>query len=147
MHFRSLLPIKHIGSGILQSLYVISRAIHTRSKIICIEELEQNLSPHNQYLLIAKLQSMIRSGQNHHVDQIIVSSHSTVYVKPKLGLIYFLEMSKNATVVTEIVDKQLNAGMKRHLIFAALPQRTYTDEEQKINDETVKRLNEEGFRR
>jgi AAA15 family ATPase/GTPase len=141
------LPIKHIGSGILQSLYVISRAVHTQSKIICIEELEQNLSPLNQFKLIAKLQSMIKSVQNHHIDQIVISSHSTVYAKPKLGLIYYLEKNNNATIVQEIVEKQLKAGMKKHLIFAALPQRTYTDAEQNINDEVAKRLNEEGFKR
>jgi len=53
------LPIKHLGSGVLQSLYIISDIICSKSKIVCIEELEQNLSPKKQYEILKKIQSMI----------------------------------------------------------------------------------------
>ena len=53
------LPIKHLGSGVLQSLYIITAIICSQSKIVGIEELEQNLSPKKQYEILKKIQSMI----------------------------------------------------------------------------------------
>jgi predicted ATPase len=144
------LPIKHIGSGVLQSLYVIARAIHTKGRILCVEELEQNLSPTNQYNLIAKLKSMIQDHSQQGIDQLIISSHSTVYAEPKLGAIYMLEMDGHKTSIKgkkEKVGGKLSNKLREHLIFAALPERTYSVEEWKLQEKRIHRLNEEGFHR
>jgi predicted ATPase len=141
------LPIKHIGSGVLQSLYVIARAIQTKGRILCVEELEQNLSPSNQYKLIAKLKSMIQDKSPQGIDQLIISSHSTVYAKPKLGAIYLLEMQKHKTIRKEKVEKQLNVKMKEHLLLAALPPKTYDDKEWQKQEDFTRQLNEAGFHR
>ncbi|HVA98053.1 MAG TPA: AAA family ATPase [Bacteroidia bacterium] len=98
------LPIKHLGSGVLQSLYIITSIIDSRKKIVCIEELEQNLSPVNQYKILNKIQSMITDPKS-YLDQLIISSHSAVYAKPRLGGIYFLVKETGRTVVKSFIKK------------------------------------------
>lgn len=107
------LPIKHIGSGVLQTLYILASIIYSKSKIVCIEELEQNLSPKKQIQALQKIQSIITEskGKKKSLDQIIISSHSSVYAKPKLGAIYILEKTANITTV----DKKLVLGYSKPL--------------------------------
>lgn len=138
------LPIKHIGSGLLQILFVVTRAVFFKNKIICIEELEQNLSPKKQFELLKKLQLMV---DNNYINQIIISSHSSVFSKPKLGTIYLLEKSKFSTTILEKLDVVFKKGFKDHLLFAAVEPENYTPAEWTKNIELVKRLTEEGFRR
>tara|TARA_R110002096_G_scaffold299968_2_gene494721 strand:+ start:2862 stop:4046 length:1185 start_codon:yes stop_codon:yes gene_type:complete len=71
------LPIKSLGSGVLQILYIISCIVYSRKSIICLEELEQNLSPKNQELAIKKLKSML--SLNEAPNQLIISSHSPYF--------------------------------------------------------------------
>ena len=99
------LPIKHLGSGVLQSLYIIACIIHSKSKIACIEELEQNLSPRKQYEILRKIQSMIVDNKR-ALNQLIVSSHSAVYAKPKLGTIYFLVKDNGKTTIKSVTKQQ-----------------------------------------
>jgi AAA15 family ATPase/GTPase len=103
------LPIKHIGSGVLQTLYILSSIIYNKSKIICIEELEQNLSPKKQFEALRKIQAIITESQTNinSLDQIIISSHSSVYAKPKLGAIYLLEKVKDITTISAKLVKQV----------------------------------------
>lgn len=98
------LPIKHLGSGVLQSLYIIASIIYSKSKIVCIEELEQNLSPRKQYEILRKIQSMI-SDEKRSLNQLIISSHSAVYAKPKLGNIYFLVKEDGKTAIKSFIKK------------------------------------------
>jgi hypothetical protein len=136
------LPIKHIGSGVLQSLYIITMAISNKNKIICVEELEQNLSPSKQIEILAKLQSMILAKQ---LNQLLLSSHSSVYSKPKLGTIYFLEKNGNQTTVEKITNK-VTGKLKSYMASAALPPDTYTEEEFNMNMAEIDKLTEERFR-
>lgn len=102
------LPIKHLGSGVLQSLYIISCIIYSKSKIVCIEELEQNLSPRKQYEILRKIQLMIVDDKR-NLNQLIVSSHSSVYAKPKLGTIYFLVKDNGQTKVKTVIKNAAKA--------------------------------------
>ncbi len=115
------LPIKHLGSGVLQSLYIITAIICSKSKIVCIEELEQNLSPSKQYQILRKIQSMILDDKR-ALNQLIISSHSAVYAKPKLGTIYFLEKDGGQTLVKKATTPpkkgekiQLGGDLTKHL--------------------------------
>ncbi|MDI6804578.1 MAG: AAA family ATPase, partial [Bacteroidota bacterium] len=134
------LPIKHVGSGVLQTLYIIAMVIHSKSKIVCIEELEQNLAPPRQYPTLAKLQSMLGDNKVGSLRQLIVSSHSSVYAKPKLGTIYLLEKENAQTKIKEVLEKKFKEGMKKHLIDSALPPDTYSPEEYQKNFEQLKKL-------
>lgn len=137
------LPIKHVGSGVLQTLYIISRVIESRSPIVCIEELEQNLSPSRQFQTLRKLQSMIGNKASGPLQQILISSHSSVFNKPRLGTIYFLEKKDFKTIVNHKKD----VALKQHFMISAPPPDTYTKEELAKNEEEQLHLGEEGFRR
>ncbi len=99
------LPIKHLGSGVLQALYIITSIVCSKSKIICIEELEQNLSPSKQGEILEKIQGMIKDKSEHNLDQIIISSHSIIYSEPKLGAIYLVEKDKNGYSIVNPKEK------------------------------------------
>lgn len=106
------LPIKHLGSGVLQSLYIITAIICSKSKIVCIEELEQNLSPHNQDKILKKIKSMILD-RSKSLNQLIISSHSSVYAKPSLGTIYFLEKEGGRTAIKKFIKKTIKSAAKK----------------------------------
>ena len=137
------LPIKHLGSGVEQILFIIACLVFTKSRIICIEELEQNLAPRLQNLALIKIQSMI----NKNLDQLILSSHSSVFSNSKLSnTIYLIERKSLKTFVSEKMEKKLGKKMKKHLIDTALPNDTYTDEELKKNFEEVSKIAEKRFK-
>jgi len=135
------LPIKHVGSGVLQTLYIVAKVIHNSSKIVCIEELEQNLAPKRQFLTLRKLQSMLGDKSSSSLQQILISSHSSVYNKPKLGTVYFLGKDNNKTVIKDVKE------LKKHLIDSAPSPETYTKKEWEENMKEMYQLTEEGFRR
>lgn len=120
------LPIKHLGSGVTQSLFIITSIICSKSKIICIEELEQNLSPSLQFQILAKLQELVKKGQ---FDQLILSSHTSVYSKTKLGSIYLLEKSNGETLINQIEKKKPSNKLKKHFVQSNFPPGTYTETE------------------
>ncbi|MDP1812242.1 MAG: AAA family ATPase [Sediminibacterium sp.] len=108
------LPIKYLGSGALQSLYIISSIICNKGKIVCLEELEQNLSPRKQFEILNKVQGMIKDPKL-SLTQLIISSHSSVYAKPKLGTIYFLEKKDGKTTINSKETKKISKKMQGHL--------------------------------
>lgn len=118
------LPIKHLGSGVMQSLFIITSIVCSKSKIICIEELEQNLSPNLQYQILAKIQQLIKDGQ---FDQLILSSHTSVYSKPKLGAIYFLEKTNGKTKISEKEKTKISKKIKGHFVHSNFEPGTYKD--------------------
>jgi len=111
------LPIKHLGSGALQSLYIISSIVNSKSKIGCLEELEQNLSPGKQYEILKKIQAMI-DDPIFSLDQLLISSHSSVYAKPKLGTIYLLEKTDGATKINRKEGQKINKKLQEHVAIA-----------------------------
>ncbi len=126
------LPIKHLGSGVLQTLYIITCIIYSKSKILCVEELEQNLSPKNQYLTLKKLQSMLGDRKDNVVNQLILSSHSSVYSKPKLGVIYYIEKNNGETAINPREINKLSRKIKEHLSHTQLQ---YSEKEfQEVQD-------------
>ena len=124
------LPIKHIGSGVLQVLYIIVAIVCSDNKIVCIEELEQNLSPALQNRALRKIQSMI--GTKAH--QIILSSHSPVFAKPEYSdTIYLIKKEDGKTVITGKIEKEkeLEKSAKIHFAHTAFPGVYKDDDEYK----------------
>lgn len=66
-------PLKNFGTGVQQLLYILTRIFDSSSKIILIEELELNLSPEFQELIINNLQSFL---QGNRISQVFFTSHS-----------------------------------------------------------------------
>lgn len=66
-------PLKNYGTGIQQLLYILSRLFNTTAKIILIEELELNLSPEYQELMINNLKGFLDSNK---INQVFFTSHS-----------------------------------------------------------------------
>jgi len=66
-------PLKNYGTGIQQILYILSKIFNTSSKIILIEELELNLSPEYQELIINNLKGLI---ERESINQVYFTSHS-----------------------------------------------------------------------
>ena len=66
-------PLKNFGTGVQQLLFILSKIFDTKSKIILIEELELNLSPEYQELIINNLQHFLQEKKN---DQVFFTSHS-----------------------------------------------------------------------
>lgn len=127
------LPIKHLGSGVLQTLYIIASIIYHKHKIICIEELEQNFSSQRQRDTLRKLQTMINDQEIGDLQQIILSSHSPVFSSSKLGLIYFLDKKDGMTFIDEVrtrnEDIKNSPHMKKYFIQSMHSQDSYTPEE------------------
>ena len=121
------LPIKLLGSGVLQCLYIISSIIVSKSKIVCLEELEQNLSPKLQEEILAKIQNMI-SAQTFKINQLIISSHSPVYAKPSEGQVFFLEKENGETKVLKEKSGEISKPLATHLAPAMM-----TDEERRVS--------------
>lgn len=109
------LPIKHLGSGALQALYIITSIICSKSKIVCLEELEQNLSPKKQFETLRKIQAMI-TDQKLSLNQLLISSHSSVYAKPRLGTIYFLEKNDGKTSINKKETTKISKKLQGHLV-------------------------------
>jgi AAA15 family ATPase/GTPase len=137
------LPIKHLGSGVEQVLYIITCLIETRSRIVCIEELEQNLSPKLQNLALRKIQAMLGK----QLDQVIISSHSSVFANPKLSkAIYLIKKVNSKTVLDEKMNDRLGEKMKSHLIDTAPRYDTYTKDELDARAVEINKYTEERFK-
>ena len=145
------LPIKHLGSGVLQSLYIIASVIYNNHKVICIEEPEQNLSPKKQNLTLRKLQSMINDTENGDLQQIIMSSHSSVFANPKLGYIYFLEKMNDKTIVKETIPTKQklikSKSFSQYMLPSISPFEGYTSEEMKEKFNEFQKITERLFKR
>jgi AAA15 family ATPase/GTPase len=113
------LPIDHVGSGVLQTLYIITHILASESKIVCIEELEQNLSPTRQEYTLGQLKSLFNST-NRTVNQIILSSHSNVFLKHELcDEIYLIDKNNNVTINKSRYKKddlEIPEDIKKHFI-------------------------------
>jgi predicted ATP-dependent endonuclease of OLD family len=137
------LPLKHLGSGAEQILFIISSIICSRSKILGIEELEQNLSPKLQKLALFKIQSMIGSK----IDQILLSSHSSVFAKTQYSNnIYLIDRKELKTYIQDQLNKKYSKKIKEHFIDTAFPHKTYTKKELDDNFEEIRRIAEERFK-
>jgi len=67
-------PLKNFGTGIQQIFYILSKIFDTKSKIVLIEELELNLSPEYQELMINNLQELLQNQEK--IEQVFFTSHS-----------------------------------------------------------------------
>jgi len=103
-------PIKHLGSGVLQSLYIITSVICCERKIVCIEELEQNLSPNRQKITLGKLRDIIGENDN-PLSQLFISSHSPYFYDKDLHCsLYFLKINEGKTQIAATRGNQPTAA-------------------------------------
>ena len=101
------LPIGRRSSGIQQILMILSYIVQANSPIIGIEELEINLSPQMQKVLVTSLLELINSKSS-IVRQIIFTTHSPHIGKRNEAERRGVWMEKGATIVkkpTEAVTK------------------------------------------
>jgi AAA15 family ATPase/GTPase len=70
------LPITSYGTGIQQIFYILTKIFSTNAKILLVEELELNLSPLYQRLLLKNLLDLI---QKHRISQVIFTTHSKYF--------------------------------------------------------------------
>jgi predicted ATP-binding protein involved in virulence len=71
------LPLSSFGTGVQQLLYLIFKIAEVRPKILLIEEIELNLSPKYQDVLIKYFETLIAAGQI--VNQAFITSHSPLH--------------------------------------------------------------------
>jgi len=93
------LPIGRRGSGVQQILTILSYIAQANSPIVGIEELEINLSPNTQKLLVTKLLELINSKSS-VVRQIIFTTHSPHIGKRNEAERRWVSMDKGETKVT-----------------------------------------------
>lgn len=84
-------PLKNFGTGVQQLLYILSRIFDTQSRIVLIEELELNLSPEYQELIVNNLQIFL---QEKKINQVFFTSHSD-YLHRKDFKVYEVSIDEN----------------------------------------------------
>lgn len=70
------LPISSFGTSIQQMIYIITRMVESKAKIILIEELELSLSPENQRKLFKMLRTLIDENL---ISQVFFTTHSRYF--------------------------------------------------------------------
>lgn len=70
------LPITSYGTGIQQIFYILTKIFSSNAKILLVEELELNLSPQYQMVLLRNFLNMIKE---HRISQIIFTTHSKYF--------------------------------------------------------------------
>ena len=58
------IPISRLGSGWQQIVFIIASIVHSKGKMVGIEELEQNLSPTAQLTILEKLKHFVEKEEN-----------------------------------------------------------------------------------
>ena len=108
-------PLKNYGTGIQQIFYILSRIFDSASKIILIEELELNLSPEYQELIINNLQEFIKDQK---ISQVFYTSHSD-YLNRNDFKIYEVTLDENGK--SEMKASSYNAlkAMRRNFLSSA----------------------------
>ncbi|HRV51827.1 MAG: hypothetical protein FNNCIFGK_00316 [Bacteroidia bacterium] len=108
-------PLKNFGTGVQQLFYILSRIFDTPSKIILIEELELNLSPEYQELIINNLQKFL---EEKILSQVFFTSHSD-YLNRNDFKVY--EVTIDANGKSDIKSSTYNGlkGMRRNFLTFA----------------------------
>ena len=70
------LPISSFGTSIQQMIFLVTRMIESKAKIILIEELELSLSPENQRKLFSMLRMLIDQNM---ISQVFFTTHSRYF--------------------------------------------------------------------
>ena len=98
-----LLPIENFGSGLQQSLIIIANVVANNNAILYgIEELEANLSPHNQEIIFNTIKKMMTAG-SFNINQVFITSHSDVFSKDKVkdAKVYMVKFDGKKTSIAE----------------------------------------------
>ncbi|HEV8286648.1 MAG TPA: AAA family ATPase [Chitinophagaceae bacterium] len=96
-------PLKNYGTGIQQILYILSKIFDTTSKILLIEELELNLSPEYQELILNNLKNFVASRK---LSQVFFTSHSDYLYRSDFKI---FEVSINNQGKTRIASSRRTA--------------------------------------
>lgn len=98
-----LLPIENFGNGVHQSLIIIANIVANNNAILYgIEELEANLSPHNQEIIFNTINKMMTAG-SFNINQVFITSHSDVFSKDKVedARVYMVKFDGKKTSIAE----------------------------------------------
>lgn len=98
-----LLPIENFGSGVQQSLIIIANFVaNNNATLYGIEELETNLSPHNQEIIFNTIKKMMTAG-SFNINQVFITSHSNVFSKDKVkdAKVYMVKLDGKKTSIAE----------------------------------------------
>lgn len=108
-------PLKNFGTGVQQLFYILSKIFDTKSSIILIEELELNLSPEYQELIINNLQMFLDDKK---ISQVFFTSHSD-YLHRNDFKIYEVSIDENGK--SDIKASSYNAlkEMRRNFLTFA----------------------------
>jgi AAA15 family ATPase/GTPase len=108
-------PLKNFGTGVQQLFYILSRIFDTPSNIILIEELELNLSPEYQELIINNLQKFLEDKK---ISQVFFTSHSD-YLNRNDFKVYEVSIDENGkSDIKGSTYNGLKAMRRKFLTFA-----------------------------
>ena len=101
-----LLPISRLGSGVQQLLILLVYIVVSKSKIVCIEELEINLSPKMQMEVLQQLASVLKDEELPFA-QLFITSHSEKYdIKGAENFNkYYLKIIDGKTDIKDVTEK------------------------------------------
>jgi AAA15 family ATPase/GTPase len=108
-------PLKNFGTGVQQLLFILSKIFDTTSKIILIEELELNLSPEYQELIINNLQNFLHEKR---INQVFFTSHSDYLFRNDFKT-YEVSIDQNGkSIIKTSSYTALKALRRNFLLFA-----------------------------
>jgi hypothetical protein len=108
-------PLKNFGTGIQQLLFILSKLFDSKSKIVLIEELELNLSPEYQELIINNLQIFLRENR---INQVFFTSHSD-YLHRNDFKVYEVSIDENGKSSIRASSYTNLKAMRRNFLFFA----------------------------
>ena len=91
------LPLSNFGDGVQQLLSILSTLFNSNSKIVLIEEIELNLHPKFQLLLLDFLSSMIDlMHKTKQINQVFFTTHSPFFIhRSDLTKMYEVQIDQN----------------------------------------------------
>jgi len=108
-------PLKNFGTGVQQLLFILSKIFDTTSRIILIEELELNLSPEYQELIINNLQNFL---QEKRISQVFFTSHSD-YLHRNDFKVYEVRIDENGKSDIKASNYTALKAMRRNFLTFA----------------------------
>jgi hypothetical protein len=106
------LPIGRLGSGHQQFLYIIANLILHKGKMLGIEELEVNLSPHSQRKIYGKLKKHIYESAD-LISQLLITSHSDYFKFHEDVRVYGVEHDGTQTKVKSWTENERKTFFQR----------------------------------
>lgn len=107
------LPLRNYGTGIQQVIYLLFRVFNSKSKILVVEELELNLSPEYQQLIINNLKIIIEEKST-AVNQLFFTSHSD-YLHRNDYRNFEISINENGESKSKVTEPQKYVNAKNRI--------------------------------